>query len=235
MRPGRSCRAPGRVGRRRCRVNVFDTALLAFLQGEDGAACTGEALTDGGACGAANWSESLGHRGTDQADPLTGRVRRGAPRLVRPPGRRRPGHRRRRWPPRRARQGGRPRERQARRQAGQRHRDQHVALGVVGGQHRRDQHRDRGEPGVQARPAPLPAVAAPRAAAAAHDPAEPEASAPPRAACPAGRRRAGRTPASRRTAGPPGWRSRRRRRRWSEATVWPGTRTAPGEIQCSVA
>jgi ribonuclease VapC len=39
-------------------VNVFDaSALLAFLQGEDGAAVTGAALTDGGACGAANWSE----------------------------------------------------------------------------------------------------------------------------------------------------------------------------------
>lgn len=39
-------------------MNVFDaSALLAFLQGEDGAARTGEALRAGGACGAANWSE----------------------------------------------------------------------------------------------------------------------------------------------------------------------------------
>lgn len=39
-------------------MNVFDaSALLAFLQGEDGAAPVEEALRDGGACGAANWSE----------------------------------------------------------------------------------------------------------------------------------------------------------------------------------
>jgi ribonuclease VapC len=39
-------------------VNVFDaSALLTFLQGEDGAAPVEEALRDGGACGAANWSE----------------------------------------------------------------------------------------------------------------------------------------------------------------------------------
>jgi ribonuclease VapC len=39
-------------------VNVFDaSALLAFLQGEQGADRTEEALKAGGACGAANWSE----------------------------------------------------------------------------------------------------------------------------------------------------------------------------------
>ena len=39
-------------------MNVFDaSALLAFLQGEEGAARTEEALAAGGACGAANWSE----------------------------------------------------------------------------------------------------------------------------------------------------------------------------------
>jgi ribonuclease VapC len=39
-------------------VNVFDaSALLAFLQGEEGAEYTEEALQAGGACGAANWSE----------------------------------------------------------------------------------------------------------------------------------------------------------------------------------
>jgi ribonuclease VapC len=39
-------------------VNVFDaSALLAFLQGEDGASVVEAALVDGGACGAANWSE----------------------------------------------------------------------------------------------------------------------------------------------------------------------------------
>jgi PIN domain nuclease of toxin-antitoxin system len=39
-------------------VNVFDaSALLAFLQGEEGAARIEEALKSGGACGAANWSE----------------------------------------------------------------------------------------------------------------------------------------------------------------------------------
>jgi ribonuclease VapC len=39
-------------------VNVFDaSALLTFLQGEQGAAQVEEALQNGGACGAANWSE----------------------------------------------------------------------------------------------------------------------------------------------------------------------------------
>jgi ribonuclease VapC len=39
-------------------VNVFDaSALLTFLQGERGAPEVEEALRDGGACGAANWSE----------------------------------------------------------------------------------------------------------------------------------------------------------------------------------
>jgi PIN domain nuclease of toxin-antitoxin system len=39
-------------------VNVFDaSALLAFLQGEDGASAVEAALESGGACGAANWSE----------------------------------------------------------------------------------------------------------------------------------------------------------------------------------
>ena len=39
-------------------MNVFDaSALLTFLQGEDGAASVEEALRDRGACGAANWSE----------------------------------------------------------------------------------------------------------------------------------------------------------------------------------
>ena len=39
-------------------MNVFDaSALLTFLQGERGAAQVEEALQDGGACGAANWSE----------------------------------------------------------------------------------------------------------------------------------------------------------------------------------
>jgi len=39
-------------------VNVFDSsALLAFLQGEDGASAVQSALESGGACGAANWSE----------------------------------------------------------------------------------------------------------------------------------------------------------------------------------
>jgi ribonuclease VapC len=37
---------------------VFDaSALLAFLQGEDGADTVEQGLVDGGACGAANWSE----------------------------------------------------------------------------------------------------------------------------------------------------------------------------------
>jgi PIN domain nuclease of toxin-antitoxin system len=39
-------------------VTVFDaSALLAFLQGEDGASTVQAALESGGACGAANWSE----------------------------------------------------------------------------------------------------------------------------------------------------------------------------------
>jgi PIN domain nuclease of toxin-antitoxin system len=39
-------------------VNVFDaSALLAFLQGETGAAHVEGALQAGGCCGAANWSE----------------------------------------------------------------------------------------------------------------------------------------------------------------------------------
>jgi PIN domain nuclease of toxin-antitoxin system len=39
-------------------VNVFDaSALLSFLQGEEGAAPVEEALRTGGVCGAANWSE----------------------------------------------------------------------------------------------------------------------------------------------------------------------------------
>jgi PIN domain nuclease of toxin-antitoxin system len=39
-------------------VNVFDaSALLAFLQGETGAAHVEWALQAGGCCGAANWSE----------------------------------------------------------------------------------------------------------------------------------------------------------------------------------
>jgi ribonuclease VapC len=39
-------------------VNVFDaSALLTYLQGEQGAAQVEEALGNGGACGAANWSE----------------------------------------------------------------------------------------------------------------------------------------------------------------------------------
>lgn len=39
-------------------MNVFDaSALLAFLQGERGAAEVEEALQAGGTCGAANWSE----------------------------------------------------------------------------------------------------------------------------------------------------------------------------------
>jgi len=39
-------------------VNVFDaSAVLAFLQGEDGASAVEAALESGGACGAANWSE----------------------------------------------------------------------------------------------------------------------------------------------------------------------------------
>lgn len=39
-------------------MNVFDaSALLTLLQGGQGAAHVEEALRDGGACGAANWSE----------------------------------------------------------------------------------------------------------------------------------------------------------------------------------
>jgi PIN domain nuclease of toxin-antitoxin system len=39
-------------------VNVFDaSALLAFLQGEDGARAVEAELDAGAACGAANWSE----------------------------------------------------------------------------------------------------------------------------------------------------------------------------------
>ncbi len=39
-------------------MNVFDaSALLTFLQGEPGAAQVEGALLDGGACGAAKWSE----------------------------------------------------------------------------------------------------------------------------------------------------------------------------------
>lgn len=39
-------------------MNVFDaSALLAFLQGEEGSAAVEEGLGAGGACGTANWSE----------------------------------------------------------------------------------------------------------------------------------------------------------------------------------
>lgn len=39
-------------------MNVFDaSALLTYLQGEQGAAQVEEALGNGGACGAASWSE----------------------------------------------------------------------------------------------------------------------------------------------------------------------------------
>lgn len=39
-------------------MNVFDaSALLTFLQGEQGADQVEDALRNGGACGAANWSE----------------------------------------------------------------------------------------------------------------------------------------------------------------------------------
>jgi ribonuclease VapC len=39
-------------------MTVFDaSALLAFLQGEDGADTIDQGLAGGGACGAANWSE----------------------------------------------------------------------------------------------------------------------------------------------------------------------------------
>ena len=39
-------------------MNVFDaSALLTFLQGEQGSDQVEQALKDGGACGAANWSE----------------------------------------------------------------------------------------------------------------------------------------------------------------------------------
>ena len=40
-------------------MNLFDSsALLAFLQGEAGADVVEEAMLSGGACGAANWSET---------------------------------------------------------------------------------------------------------------------------------------------------------------------------------
>ena len=40
-------------------MNVFDaSALLAFLQGEDGAKTVERELEAGGVCGAANWSET---------------------------------------------------------------------------------------------------------------------------------------------------------------------------------
>jgi ribonuclease VapC len=57
-------------------MNVFDaSALLAFLQAEEGAVEVEKALTDGGLCGAANWSEAAqkvrAHgRGWDLADAL---------------------------------------------------------------------------------------------------------------------------------------------------------------------
>lgn len=39
-------------------MNVFDaSALLAFLQGEQGSDTVEDALVEGGACGTANWSE----------------------------------------------------------------------------------------------------------------------------------------------------------------------------------
>jgi ribonuclease VapC len=39
-------------------VNVFDaSALLVFLQGEDGSAAVETGLSAGGTCGTANWSE----------------------------------------------------------------------------------------------------------------------------------------------------------------------------------
>jgi PIN domain nuclease of toxin-antitoxin system len=39
-------------------VNVFDaSALLAFLQGEEGSTAVEQGLENGGACGTANWSE----------------------------------------------------------------------------------------------------------------------------------------------------------------------------------
>ena len=39
-------------------MNVFDaSALLAFLQGEEGASLVEDGLQAGGACGTANWSE----------------------------------------------------------------------------------------------------------------------------------------------------------------------------------
>lgn len=39
-------------------MNVFDaSALLAFLQGEDGSGAVEAGLSVGGACGTANWSE----------------------------------------------------------------------------------------------------------------------------------------------------------------------------------
>lgn len=40
-------------------MNLFDaSALLCFLQGEDGADAVERALIDGGRCSAANWSET---------------------------------------------------------------------------------------------------------------------------------------------------------------------------------
>lgn len=40
-------------------MNVFDaSALLAFLQGENGATAVETALVEGGRCSAANWSET---------------------------------------------------------------------------------------------------------------------------------------------------------------------------------
>lgn len=39
-------------------MNVFDaSALLAYLQGEDGSEIVEQALTEGGTCSAVNWSE----------------------------------------------------------------------------------------------------------------------------------------------------------------------------------
>jgi ribonuclease VapC len=50
-------------------VNVFDSsALLAFLQAEPGADLVEQAMTEGGICGAANWSEvaqKVRQRGAD--------------------------------------------------------------------------------------------------------------------------------------------------------------------------
>jgi ribonuclease VapC len=50
-------------------VNVFDaSALLAFLQGEEGSAAVEAGLSAGGTCGTANWSEvaqKIGAHGRD--------------------------------------------------------------------------------------------------------------------------------------------------------------------------